>query len=63
MLSSRGAWGTHLGPSYLWRALTDISLTGANVVAELAFVVLFMNARHPLATTIRELWKTKIYYV
>lgn len=22
-----------------------------------------MNARHPSATTVRELWKTKIYYL
>lgn len=63
MLSSRGSWGMSLGHCYLWRALTDISLTEASVMTELPFVALIMNAKPPSATTIRELYKTKVYYL
>lgn len=55
--------GTHLGPYYLWWAPKDISPTTANVVAGSALAVLIMTTRGTPATTIRELWKDKVYYL
>ena len=54
--------GTQLGLYGLWQAPTDISLTGANVVAELALVVLIMIARSTSATIITEPCKDQVYY-
>ena len=45
LLSASNASGIHLDPYYLWRGPTDISTSGANVVAGPALLVLIMIAR------------------
>lgn len=62
MLLVQNAWGIHLGPYYLCQAPTDISLTKCSVAAGLTLVILIMIASCTSATTIREIWKSKLYY-
>ena len=50
--------GAHLGQDYCAEHSTSISLSGINVVAGLALVVLIVIARHTSATAVREFGKT-----
>lgn len=51
--------GTHLGLHCLWTVPTDISPSGANVVARAALPVLTLIERCISATTIRDIEKTR----